>query len=164
MPYSWVYVIPSFVALVHKKLYVDHYYTCHWFGQEPRRPLTRPQLSSFVSLFLKRMVHHDGQRLWPKSSPMVPPSPIRSVPLHHHTMGDAPYVRFRRNRRGGQITGGVPPTSFRRFYALRKTSKDLAGRNCTWRCHPQCNRCRLIVTPWATLPTFGLVGIDMGGE
>jgi hypothetical protein len=39
---------PSFLALVHKKLYVDHYYTCRWFGKEPRRPLTRPQLSSFV--------------------------------------------------------------------------------------------------------------------
>jgi hypothetical protein len=115
-------------------------------------------------LFLKRTVHHDGQRLWPKSSPMVLPSPIRSVPLHHHTMGDAPYVRFRRNRRGGRVIGGVPPTPFRRFYALRKTSTDLAGRNRTWRCHPQCDRCRLIVTPWATLPTFGLVGIDGGGE
>ncbi len=54
---------PSFVALEHKKLYVDHYYTCRWFGEEPRRPLTRPQLSSFVSLFLMRTVHHDGQRL-----------------------------------------------------------------------------------------------------
>ena len=155
---------PSFVALVQKKLYVDRYYTCRWFGEEPRRPLTRPHLSSFRVTFFKENAHHDGQRLWPRLLYMVLPPPMRSFPLHHHTMGDAPYVRFRRNRRGGRVIGGVPPTPFRRFYALRKTSTYLAGRNRTWRCHPQCDRCRLIVTPWATPPTFGLVGIDGGGE
>ncbi len=28
----------SFVALVHKKLYVDHYLSCRRFGDEPPRP------------------------------------------------------------------------------------------------------------------------------
>ena len=45
-------IVPSFVALVHKKLYVGHYLSCCTrFGEEPpRRPLTRPHLPS-VSLF-----------------------------------------------------------------------------------------------------------------
>ena len=162
--YSWVYVFPSFVALVHKKLYVGHYLSCRRFGEEPpRRPLTRPHLPS-VSLFFKRTAHHDGQRLLPILSPMVLPPPMRSLPLHHHTIGDAPYARFCRNRRGGRELTTVPPTPFWRFYALRQPSTDLAGRNCTWRCHPQCDRCRFIHTPWATPPTFGFVGIDGGGE
>jgi hypothetical protein len=87
-----------------------------------------------------------------------------SLPLHHHTIGDAPYARFRRSRRGGRELPTVPPTPFRRFYALRQPSTDLAGRNRTWRCHPRCDRCRFIHTPWATPPTFGFVGIDGGGE
>ena len=33
-----------------------------------------------------------------------------------------------------------------------------------WCCHPRCDRCRLITTPWVTPPTFGFVGIDGGGE
>ena len=40
-------IIPSFVALVHKKLYVGHYLSCRRFGEEPPRPpLTRPHLPS----------------------------------------------------------------------------------------------------------------------
>ena len=164
-------IFPTFVALVHKKLYVGHYLSCRRFGEEPpRRPLTRPHLPS-VSLFfipchffLKRTAHHDGQRLWPLLSPMVLPPPMRSLPLHHHTIGDAPYARFCRNRRGGRELTTVPPTPFWRFYALRQPSTDLAGRNRTWRCHPRCDRCRFIHTPWATPPTFGFVGIDGGGE
>ena len=36
-------IFPTFVALVHKKLYVGHYLSCRRFGEEPpRRPLTRP--------------------------------------------------------------------------------------------------------------------------
>jgi hypothetical protein len=31
-------IFPSFVALVHKKLYVDHYLSCRRFGDEPPRP------------------------------------------------------------------------------------------------------------------------------
>jgi hypothetical protein len=89
---------------------------------------------------------------------------MRSLPLHHHTMGDAPYVRFRRIRRGGRELPTVPPTPFRQFYALRQPSTDLAGRNRTWRCHPRCERCRFIHTPWVTPPTFGFVVFDGGGE
>ena len=33
-----------------------------------------------------------------------------------------------------------------------------------WCCHPRWERCRFITTPWATLPTFGFVGIDGEGE
>ena len=146
--------------------------TCRVVGlaRSPRAPsptFDQTTSSSFrdsVSLFFKRTAHHDGQSLWLLFSPMVLPPPMRSLPLNHHTMGDAPYVRFRRNRRGGRELRTVPPIPFRRFYALRQPSTDLAGRNCTWRCHPQCDRCRFIHTPWATPPTFGFVGIDGGGE
>ena len=75
--------------------------------------------SSSVITISKRTAHHDGQRLWPKSSPVALPPPIRSLPLHPQTMGDAPYVWFCWNRRGGQELPTIPPTPFRRIYAMR---------------------------------------------
>ena len=33
-----------------------------------------------------------------------------------------------------------------------------------WCCHPRCDRCRFITTPWVTPPTFGFVVFDGGGE
>jgi hypothetical protein len=33
-----------------------------------------------------------------------------------------------------------------------------------WCCHPQCDHCRFITTPWVMPPTFGFIGIDRGGE
>jgi hypothetical protein len=33
-----------------------------------------------------------------------------------------------------------------------------------WHCHPQCDHCRFIPTPWVTPPTFGFAGIDGGGK
>ncbi len=57
--------------------------------------------SSSVSLFSKRTAHHDGQRLWPISSPVALTPPICFFPRDPHTMCNAPHVRFCRNRRGG---------------------------------------------------------------
>jgi len=164
-------LIPHFVALVHKKLYVGHYLSCRRFGEEPsRRPLTRPHLPSVSLFFLPchfflrerhtMMARGYGRfyRLWcchPRcdrcrfiTTPLVTPPTLSFVGIGG----------------GGQELPTVPPTPFRQFYALRQPSTDLAGRNCTWRCHPQCDHCRFIHTPWATPPTFGFVGIDGGGE
>ncbi len=160
-------IFPYIVALVHKKPYVDHYLSCRRFGDEPprpRRPLTRLRTFSSVSLFSKRTAHHDGQRLWPIALPVALAPPICFMPRDLHTVGDAPQRWFRRNRRWGRELPTLPPTPFRRFYALRQPSADMAGRNRMWRCHPQFDHCRVIPKLWAMPPTFGFVGIDCGGE
>jgi hypothetical protein len=45
-------IFPYIVALVHKKPYVDDYWSVRRFGEEPpRRPLTRPHLLPYITFF-----------------------------------------------------------------------------------------------------------------
>ena len=126
-------------------------------GGENYLPFHQPHSDKF-------MPYANHQQIWLISSPVALPPPNRFVPRDPHTMCDAPHVRFRRNRRGGRELPTIPPAPFRRIYALRQSSADSAGRNRTWRCHPRCDCCRFIPTPWGTPSTFGFVGINGGGE
>ncbi len=60
------------------------------------------------------------------SSPVALPPPNRLVPLHPHTVGDAPQRWFCWNRRWVRALPTIPPTPFRRFYACRQSSADMA--------------------------------------
>ncbi len=82
--------------------------------------------STSVSLISKRTEHHDGQRLWLISSPVALPPPICFVPLHPHTMGDAPRPRLCWNRQWGRALPTIPPTPFRQFHAWCQSSADMA--------------------------------------
>ena len=95
-------MFPSFVALVHKKLYVGHYLSCVGLARSPLADL------------------------WPDHI---------FLPCHF----------FKRERHTMMARG------YGRFYRL-------------WCCHPRCDRCRFITTPWVTPPMFGFVGIDGGAR
>ena len=49
------------------------------------------------------------QQIWLIALHVAQPPPIRLVPLHPNTMGDAANIRFCQNHWWGQVIGGVLP-------------------------------------------------------
>jgi hypothetical protein len=77
------------------------------------------------------------------SSPVELLPPFWFVPLHPNTMGDSPYVRFRRNRRGGasnwEGSAGVIKKRFlytRQSTGTRDNQLGYGGLHRLWCCHP----------------------------
>ena len=71
---------------------------CPLVWQGAPSPTFDQTTSSSVSLISKRLAHHDGQRLWVIASSVALPPPNCFVPLHPHTVGNAPQCRFCWNR------------------------------------------------------------------
>jgi hypothetical protein len=65
------------------------------------------------------------------------PPPIRLVPLHPNTMGDAANIRFCQSHRWGQvIEGGSADVTKKRFFT-HDNQLGCGSLHRQWRCHPQ---------------------------
>ncbi len=96
--------------------------------------------------------------------PVAPPHPNRLAALHNNTMGNGPHVWFDRNQLWGQVIVGDLMKLLNTIFVTHDYQLGYGRLLCLWHRSPQKAWQRFIQTPWVMPPTFGLVGIDGGGE
>ena len=83
------------------------------------------------------MLYANHQQIWLIALPVAQPPPIRLVPLHPNTMGDAANIRFCQSHRWGQvIEGGSADVTKKRFFT-HDNQLGCGSLHRQWRCHPQ---------------------------
>jgi hypothetical protein len=87
-------------------------------GGEHYLPFHQPHSDNF-------MPDTNHQQIWLIELPVVLPPPIRFVPLHPNTMGDAPHVQFCRNQWWGRVIGRVLPQLMKLFWLYTWQSTGL---------------------------------------